>query len=253
MMTFETACGSGSNGSSACWKTSRPTDTRRVGRVQMRHLDDGSDEVDRFVGAGWGAAPRRSASRRPHRSPSLSRQSPSSFLARTVYPLRISPPIIAPNESAVCSSALTLSRGGQFTDVNEVTRTGRGFVQATRTPGGGVRLQRHSSEKIFPPGLRVGADELASPASARDLPGRVGRVAVVDDRGLSCYRGTLEVRGLNLSPVNDSVARRKSVCGRATCQQVDLSGARRREPFRFPAMPALSGRHAACSNRSPRA
>jgi hypothetical protein len=54
------------------------------------------------------------------------------LLTRTAYPVRISPPIIAPNETARVLIALTLKQGsGQFTDVNEVTRTGRGFVQAT--------------------------------------------------------------------------------------------------------------------------
>jgi hypothetical protein len=54
------------------------------------------------------------------------------LLTRSAYPVRISPPIIAPNETARLLIALTLRQGsGQFTDVNEVTRTGRGFVQAT--------------------------------------------------------------------------------------------------------------------------
>lgn len=54
------------------------------------------------------------------------------LLTRTAYPVRISPPIIAPNETARVLIALTLKQSsGQFTDVNEVTRTGRGFVQAT--------------------------------------------------------------------------------------------------------------------------
>lgn len=54
------------------------------------------------------------------------------LLTRTPYPLRISPPIIPPNETARVLVALTLRQSdGMFTDVNEVTRTGRGFVQAT--------------------------------------------------------------------------------------------------------------------------
>lgn len=54
------------------------------------------------------------------------------LLTRTAYPVRISPPIIAPNETARILVALTLKQtDGRFTDVNEVTRTGRGFVKAT--------------------------------------------------------------------------------------------------------------------------
>lgn len=56
----------------------------------------------------------------------------AALLTHTAYPIRISPPIIAPNETARVLIALTLKQSsGQFTDVNEVTRTGRGFVQAT--------------------------------------------------------------------------------------------------------------------------
>lgn len=53
-------------------------------------------------------------------------------LTRTAYPVRISPPIIPPDETARILIALTLKQSdGSFTHVNEVTRTGRGFVQAT--------------------------------------------------------------------------------------------------------------------------
>jgi hypothetical protein len=53
------------------------------------------------------------------------------LLTRTAHPVRISPPIIAPNETARLLIALTLKQSnGQFTDVNQVTKTGRGFVQA---------------------------------------------------------------------------------------------------------------------------
>jgi hypothetical protein len=54
------------------------------------------------------------------------------LLTRTAYPVRISPPIIPPGETARVLVALTLKQSdGSFTDVNEVTRTGRGFVRAT--------------------------------------------------------------------------------------------------------------------------
>lgn len=54
------------------------------------------------------------------------------LLTRTAYPVRISPPIIAPSETARVLVALTLKQSnGQYTDVNEVTRSGRGFVKAT--------------------------------------------------------------------------------------------------------------------------
>jgi hypothetical protein len=56
----------------------------------------------------------------------------AALLTRTPYPVRISPPIIGPGETARILIALTLKQSnGQFTDVNEVTRTGRGFVKAT--------------------------------------------------------------------------------------------------------------------------
>jgi hypothetical protein len=54
------------------------------------------------------------------------------LLTRTAYPVRISPPIIAPNQTARVLIALTLKQSnGQFADVNQVTRSGRGYVQAT--------------------------------------------------------------------------------------------------------------------------
>jgi hypothetical protein len=54
------------------------------------------------------------------------------LLTRTAYPVRISPPIVAPNETARVLVALTLKQSnGQFTDVNEITRSRRGFVKAT--------------------------------------------------------------------------------------------------------------------------
>jgi hypothetical protein len=54
------------------------------------------------------------------------------LLTHTSYPARISPPIIAPGETARRFIALTLKQSdGKITDVNEVTRVGRGCVRAT--------------------------------------------------------------------------------------------------------------------------
>jgi hypothetical protein len=56
----------------------------------------------------------------------------AALLTRTAYPVRIAPPIIPPNETARVLVALTLRQSdGRYTDVNEITKTGRGFVQAT--------------------------------------------------------------------------------------------------------------------------
>jgi hypothetical protein len=56
----------------------------------------------------------------------------AALLTHTAYPVRISPPIIPPNETARILVALVLRQSdGRHTDVNEITKTGRGFVQAT--------------------------------------------------------------------------------------------------------------------------